>query len=297
MTRSLRIVDITVLVTISLCALAGASEPVVIVYSVAGEASLDVPGMANRPLRLFDRLLAGTKVKVGPDSRVALAFVNGRRYELGERSGVRLGPKDLASRSGSVRALPRVPPLPRLAPIAPEDRPGGRSGAVRVRAERIGGLYPRLGAAVLPGETFLRFQPVTGAGRYRIEVQDAQGRTVFRTDAESPPVRVPAETLRPGLIYRWTVRTLNRPGAVASGEAEFVTLSEGAARAREKAREILAAERPGSLLLMAEIDRRLGLWLQAREELRTADDTTDDPALQDMLAEIERRLEDEDDSD
>jgi len=275
---------------------AEAHGPVAIVYSLAGEASLAAPGADVRPLRLFDRLPAGTTVEVARSSRLALAFANGLRYELGERSRVTLGPRDLASRTGPVRALSRVPPLPCLSPIATKDRPGPRAGAVRIRGERIPGLYPRRGATALVEATVLRFSPVAGARGYRIEVQDVQGLTVFRADTESPPVKVPAGTLHPGLGYLWTVRTLDRPGAVARGEAELVTLSEKAAQARDEARRILAAEGPGSLPLLAEIDRSLGLWLDAREDLRAAlDDKSGDRALREALAEIEARLEDEDD--
>ena len=235
-------------------------------------------------------------MEVGQESRLALAFVSGLRYELREGSRVRLGAKDLTSRTGTVRRLPAVPPLPQLPPIAPQDRPGLPSGAPRIRGEPIKGLYPRRGAAVLANATVLYFQPVTGASRYRIEVQDRENQTVFQTELESSPVKVPAGTLRPGNNYRWTVRTLDRPGAIARGEAELVTLGEQASRTREKARQSLAAEGAGSLPLLAEIDRSLGLLLTAREELRAAlDGKPGDPALRQALAEIEERLEDEDD--
>lgn len=287
--RNLRILGLTLLLSLPARA---AGEPVAIVCSLTGEASVTAP--ERRPLRLFDRLAAGTIVEVGPGSRLALAFISGRRYELG-RSRVILGQKDFASHSGAVRSLPRLP-SPLLSPIAAEDHPGPRAGAVRIRAEGITGLYPRRGAAVLPGETFLHFHPVQGAARYRIEVQDSQGGTVFRADIESSPVEVPAGTLGAGRRYQWTVRTLERPGAVARGGAELVVLDEDAARAREEVRKILAAEGPGSLPLLAEIDRSLGLWLEAREDLRAAlDDKPGDSALREALAEIEARLEDEDD--
>lgn len=289
--RNLRILGLSMLLSVPAGAAAG--EPVAIIYSLAGEASITAPG--PRPLHLFDRLPAGTIVEVGPGSRLALAFISGRRYELGRRSRVTLGPKDLASRTGLVRTLPRLPPL-LLSPIAVEDRPGPRAGAVRIRSERIAGLYPHRGAAVLPGEVFLRFQPVSGAARYRVEVQDEQGWTVFQTNTETPMVKVPAGALRAGLNYQWSVQTLNRPGAVARGEATLVTLDEEASQAREEARKILAAEGPGSLPLLAEIDRSLGLLLEAREDLAAAlDDKTDDPALREALAEIATQLEDEDD--
>jgi hypothetical protein len=269
--RSLKILALGVLVTIPLCAPAGASEPVAIVYSLSGEASLAAPGTARRPLRLFDRLSAGTKVEVGTGSRVALAFVNGRRYELGEQSGVKIGTKDLVSRSGPVRTLPRVPPLPRLAPIAAEDRPGARAGAVRVRAERIAGLYPRDGAASLADRARLVFRPFEGVERYQVEVRDDHGRTIYQVEVDTSQVLVPTGILQPGTSYYWAVRTLDRPGAIAAGEAAFVTLPEQTSRSREALRAAIGPTGDGEAQqLLSAVDLNLGLLLEAREELRMA---------------------------
>jgi hypothetical protein len=291
--RNLCILGLIVLLSVPAGAAARTAEPVAIVYSLIGKASIMAP--VPRPLRLFDCLPTGTILEVGPDSRLAIAFVSGRRYELG-KSRVILGPEDFASFNGTVRSLPRLPPL-LLSPIAAEDRPGPRAGAVRIRAERITGLYPHRGAAVLPEKIFLRFQPVMGAGRYRVEVHDEQGQAVFRTDVEAPPVKLPVESFRAGLVYRWTVRTLDRPGAVARGDAELIILDEKSARKREKAREILELEKPDSLLLLVEIDRSLGLLLEARDELREAlDRKPRDSGLQQALSEIEIQLERENDT-
>ena len=274
---------------------AGAAEPIAIVYSLTGKASFAAPHAGRRSLRLFDRLPAGTTLEAGPRSRLALAFVNGLRYELGERSRARLGPRGLASRIGLVRPLSPLPA--HLLPIAARDHPGPRAAAIRVRAEEISGLYPLGGAAVLVETTVLRFRPVAGATRYRIAVQDGRGRTVFAATVESPPVKVPAGKLRAGLTYSWTVQTVDRPGPIARGEAELVTLDAGVARAREKARKMLVAEGPDSLQLLAEIDRSLGLLLEARDELGAAlREKPGDPVLREALARIEMRLESVDDS-
>jgi hypothetical protein len=279
------------LLAVSIAA-AGPREPVVLIYQISGEAQRIAPGRSLEPLRLFDWLPAEVTIELRPGSRVVLAFVSGKRYELSGPARATLGKGDLASRSGGVKALPPVPPFPGLKPIAESENPGAVAGAVWIRGERITGLYPRHGAAALAGETVLRFKPVTSAEKYRIEVQDCQGRIVFQTDAESPPVKVPAGVLRGGRRYWWTVRTLDRPGPVARGEAELVTLGASTARAREETREILAAEGEGSLPLLAEIDRSLGLLRESRDELRLAlDAEPGDPALEKALAAIERRLE------
>lgn len=266
--------------------------PSAIVYALQGETSCTNPEQPRRPLRLFDRLPAGAVVTVGKASHLDLAFASGRRWTLGAGAQVTIGRTELASRSGDVRPLPSVPPLPRLAPIAMENRPGPRAGAVRIRSERMTGLYPRKGVTVIAGAAGLHFQRVEGAKRYRIEVQDGQGGTVFETETESPPVAVPAGKLLSGRRYTWTVRTLDRPGGAARGEAEIVTLDEHTARVREEARRILAEEGPDALPLLAEIDRSLGLLLESRQDLQAAlSDKLGDPALQEALAEIETYLQ------
>jgi hypothetical protein len=247
-----------------------APQPVAIVYELAGEALLLAPDRSPKPVRLFERLPVGASLELGPRARLALAFSSGLRYELGAASRATLGVKDLVARAGRARPLPPVPPLPLLAPIAAEHVPGARAGALRIRTERITGLYPRHGATVLAEATVLRFESVAGAAAYRVEIQDERGGTVFRAEPGAPPARVPAGALQAGQTYRWSVRTLDRPGPIARGEADFVTLSAEAARARERARRILEPEGPAALPLLAAIDRGLGLRLEAREKLRAA---------------------------
>ncbi len=268
------------------------AEPVALVYWLRGEATLTVPSEERRPLRLFDRLPAGATVEAGPGSRLALAFANGRRYELGERSRATLGPENLSLRSGPVRSLPPVPPLPRLLPIAEEERPGLHAGAVRIRAERIAGLYPHRGASALADASSLHFEPVEGAGKYGIEVHDRQGNVIFAAETTASSMNIPAGLLRPGVRYDWTVRTIERVGPVIKGEAGFVTLPRQTAEAREALRKAVEASGDGaSLALLAEVDRSLGMLLEARDELRGAlRNSPGDAMLAAELAELERRL-------
>jgi hypothetical protein len=261
--------------------------PAAVVYALQGKASCAHANAPRLALRLLDRLPAGAVLTVGPGSRLAIAFTSGRRWILGAGARVTLGAADLAGRTGDVRALPPVPPL-RLAPIARENRPGPRAGAVRIRGLAIGDLYPRQCAAVPAEETVLLFAPVPGATRYRIAVRDRQGRSVFAAEAPAPPVAVPAGTLLPGRRYSWSVTTVDLPGGIARGEGEILTLGEEDARARREARAVLAAEGADALPLLAEIDRGRGLFREARQELREAlAARPGDPALQEALAGIE----------
>jgi hypothetical protein len=193
-----------------------------------------------------------------------------------------------------VWALPRFLPLPRLAPIAEEEQPGLSAGAVRIRGERIEGLYPRHGAATLAEATILRFEPVAGSEKYQVEVQDRKGNIVFAIETTNSSVNT-MRALHPGMRYAWTVRTLERVGPVATGQADFVTLSAEEAKTREALRKAVeVAGDSASLALLAEVDWSLGLWIEARDELRVvAGGAPGNADLAGALAEVERRLREE----
>lgn len=269
-----------------------ASEPVAVVYKLAGHALVAFPAQERQPLRLFDYLPKGARIEVEPGSRLALAFVNGRRYELGEGSRITLGPDDLASRIGPVRPLPRVPPLPKLAPIVDDDHPGSGAGAFPIRGQGIAILSPRDGAATSADATVLRFEPVDGGEKYRVEVRDQRGNLIFASEATGPVVNLPAGVLQAGTRYNWTVRTIERAGPVARGDADFVTLAARIAKKREALRRAVEKAGDGALLaLLADVDRNLGLLAEARDEFQKAVQySPGDAALAANLAELERCL-------
>ena len=262
--RILRVLGLGTLLCIPTDAEARKGEPVAIVYLLTGEASVTAPD--HRLLHLCDRLPPGTIVEVSRGSRLALAFVNGLRYELGERSRVTIGKKDLSSRTGLVRALRTVSPLPLLSPIAAKDRPGPRAGAVRIRTETVRGLHPDRGTVSLASATRLRFDPLPPAPKYHVQIVDQAGETLFAIDTRTGEATVPPGVLAPGRVYRWTVETRDRPGAVARGEATLVTLDASRARAREELRRWV--QRSGNMddrLLLAAVDQALGLSEKSRQ--------------------------------
>jgi hypothetical protein len=261
--RILGILGFSLLIAIPLSA--EAHKPVAIVYSLAGTTSFTAPDTARRPLQLFDRLPARTVLEVGTGSRVALALVNGLRYELGEGARVTLGMKNLASRTGPVRPLLRVPPIPSLSPIAEEDHPGPRAGAVRIRSEEIDILSPRDGVVTLANATVLRFHSADGVLRHQVEIENSRGTVIFHAAMEVPTVSVPAGILTPGTRYHWTVKALDRPGPMVRGEADFITLSRKAVEARERLRKAVEATDDGDLrALLAAVDHGLGLTVEDR---------------------------------
>jgi hypothetical protein len=270
-----------------------AQSPVAIVSALTGTASLTLPAeKGTTPLRLFEWLSPGSVVEVARESSVTLVFSSGVRYELGGTAKATAGASALASSSGPVRHLPAVPPLPKLSPIVETVRTGPRSGAVRIRGATMTHLYPDAGSATLADSTVLRFMPVPDASRYRVEVETETGTSVFHVETPSSIVNVARGILKPGARYYWQVRTLDRIGQVARGAAEFVTLGADTAGARARLEESLEREGDASsLALLAEIDRRLGLHVEAREKFRTAVARTPaDVALRQALDRLEQQL-------
>jgi CHAT domain-containing protein/Tfp pilus assembly protein PilF len=244
---------------------ASAREPVALTYQISGNALRTDPGRPAKPLRLYDHLPAGAVLELKPGCRLALAFITGKRYAIAGPARATLGKGDLAARSGDIRPLPSSPPLPHLAAIAEDEKPGPEAGAVNIRGGEIGGLFPRQGATTFVGATILRFQ--SAAARYQVEIEDYRGNVIFHKVTESRSVDVPAGVLKPGASYHWTVKALDVPGPVARGEADFVTLSQEDAAARTRLREALVTlGDEDSRALLTAVDQALGLMMEETRE-------------------------------
>jgi hypothetical protein len=271
-------------------AAARAEEAVAIVAELAGRATVRIHGAASEA-RLFEWLPAGAVVDTAAASSVTLAFASGQRRKMGPSARATLGSSGLASSSGPVAELPPIPPLPKVAPLAPEARPGPRAAALRIRGPRIAGLYPRAEAAALSDEAVLRFAPVPGAASYRVEVEDEEGATVFAVEVDAPSVHVSPGVLGPGTRYSWVVRTVRGSHPPARGAAEFVTLAAGVVERRAALRRAAGTDDPSSVALLAEIDRELGLLVEARDSFRAAlAAAPDNDGIRDALQRVEDAL-------
>jgi CHAT domain-containing protein/serine/threonine protein kinase/Tfp pilus assembly protein PilF len=257
--------------TIMLCLLApwpvsAEGSPVAVVTAMQGSAAVRSPGTgAARAAQLFDWLEDGTIVEMGPVSSLHVAFADGQRYRMGAGARARLTARGPQAVTGEVRFLERVPPLPRIAPLAGPEPEDARAAAIRLRnGEAIQGLYPHAGTAALAEATVLQFQPAVGADGYHVEVQD-RGSTLFQAGVESE-IALPADLLAPGARYRWRVCTEETLGPARCGEAWFTTLDRQAAERRRALREALAGrDDPESLALLAAVDSRLGLLMEAAQ--------------------------------
>jgi hypothetical protein len=250
--------------------------PVAIVCLVSGESFATVQHQRTR-LALFTRLRPGTLVETMAASKVVLTFFTGRRYELGPEASVMVGRTGLERTRGHVRPLVSVPAAVDIAPIAREERPGTRLAATRIRTGQAAALsisnpYPSGGAVSLHDATVVSFDPVPGYVSYRLEVEDDIGNRVFSVDTEAAAVPIPPGVLRSGASYYWRVQTRDPRKPALHAEAVFRTLSEAHATRRAALEAHARRSDDASLrLLLAEVNRVLGLRREACEALLTAD--------------------------
>jgi hypothetical protein len=270
----------------------GADSAVAVVISVSGNAQLLAPTGGKKAVQLFDWLQAGSVIEVGPASSISLAYANGSRYALAEGTKATIASGGPEASAGTVSSLESVPALPRMAALA--NATGTRPAASRIRGghDQVRNLYPFADCTALPEDTVLRFTAVEDATRYRIELEDDTGRIVLDAETQSSALAVPAGILRPGARYHWRVTTVERMGPAVRADSEFSTLPEEDIRRRRALRVALLKKGDlESLALVAEIDRRLGLLLEAREEFQEA--LTKAPGNQILIqtiADIEKQL-------
>jgi hypothetical protein len=243
-----------------------------------GAAMRATPPAPRSQAQRFDALPLGATLELGAGARGVLVLAGGRRFALGPNARVTIATNQLTSTSGPVQELASLPTLPRIAALD-ASRPAGPPGAVRLRGPVITGLRPSH-AVVLVEPLTLRFNPADGASRYAVEVDDDAGKRIFAGESTAPAIDVPAGMIAPGGLYYWTVRTLDRTGGEARGAGQFRTVTVDDARLREALRRSLATD-AGAVALLAEIDRRLGLYPEALAGFRAAlARTPDDPAIQ-----------------
>lgn len=258
-----------------------------LISELAGVASVRMDSSAGASaVERFAAIAEGAILELGRDSRAVLVLARGKRFALGSRARVTVHADRLDSTSGPVRELPSLPALPRL--VALDAQAPKALGGVRLRSSAVTGLSPSSGSA-LATRAILRFTPVRGAATYRVELEDEKGRVVFGVQTTSAEVPVPPDVLQAGAGYYWTVRTIDLAGPQARGSAEFTTLRDDDARAREDLHRRLQEEGSvASRALLAAIDWQLGLYEEALEGFRAAlARAPDDTALREAVTELE----------
>ena len=197
-----------------------------------------------------------------------LVFFDGQRFRVEASSQAIVDPAGTRVEIGSVRRLEPVPAMVEIPPLA---RPSRHAAADRIRHEAVSGaqtfeLYPR-DSALLIEDAYLRFTSTEGPGVYRVEVIDSAGREVYAVETTAEVVKIPEDKLTPGAVYFWRISSRDRG---SHGGAFFRTLSAQAARTRRQlAEQSAGVDDPGLHLLLAEVDRGLGLRFEACDTLLT----------------------------
>ncbi len=280
-------------VAVWFAALMSAQEPAAaVVISLEGNVTVTTGSGAAVPARVFDWLKAGTAIETGPGSHVALALGNGQRFEVQESSRATVEAQTVQEVSGTLRRLAPAPPIPRLAAIEGGPPAGGRAGAVRLRGPQIRNCYPGARASVLADQAILRFDPADEVREYLIEVEDADGASVYRTRTTAVTVPLAPGLLAPGATYLWRATGVGGEPPPRC-EAEFRVVPAKDAKEREAYRA--AAQQEGGvepLLMLAELDRRMGLAFEARSGLMAVKARFPDltAAQREVLARVEERL-------
>lgn len=267
-------------------------EAAALVVTASGPMSVG-EGPTRRTVRALDWLESGSVLDAGSQTAV-VALAGGRRFELLAGARVRIAPDRLEVVTGQTRELESVSPIPRVARLASNEKAGTRSGAMRIRGRRISRLYPSGDVVTLAEATMLRFALAPGIVEYHVEIEDDEGATVFHVSTRGGEVLVARDVLQAGRRYRWSVRGGSGAG-LARGEAEFSTLDAQAASARQKlAASIGKSQEVGALALLAEVDRQLGLLLEARDGFaRALERAPEASELRTALAEIDAHLRQE----
>jgi hypothetical protein len=264
-----------------------------LISTLAGEVQVRIkPGAAAARAQRFDAIAVGSILETGPESRAEIVLAGGQRFALGPKARATVAAKQLTATSGPVTELPALPALPRIVALD-DSRPKGPAGGIRLRGDAISGLRP-FHSVTLAERTVIRFNPVDGASRYAVEIENDAGRRIFAVEATTAEVVVPAGVLAAGASYYWTVQTLDKVGGAARGASEFKTLSAEDERLRQALRRSLDTDGgTGDVALQAEIDRRLGLYQEALDGFREAlTRTPGDRTIQQAVQRLEKLLED-----
>ena len=243
---------------------------IAVVESVTGQAKAQMPGAQNKvAVSALDLLPAGARIELSARSSAVIILSSGRRFELNQDAKAVVTAAALIESTGRIRELDRLPPIPKLEPIAgnaPE-----KAGATRFRnPSDVQDLYPR-DATALPESLKLSFSSVADASIYNVILEDDSGDTLLNLRTPATSIDVPDALLKSGSRYSWRVRAIGQAGVIAEAKAGFVTISsEDFAQRRDFAGALKSTDEASRLALLGYIDLRLGLLAEARKELGAA---------------------------
>lgn len=232
------------------------AAPVAIVTDVQGRAALIAAGRSANAGILAD-IEPGTQLQLQADSHVVVLYLaDGSEYLL-------QGPAQVTFRADRPEISTGAPAVRRAAPagLGPKLRSDGlQQGAIVLRS--LGSLPIRLLSAnstlLLEARPELRWAAPESGLRYRVDIGDDNGRSLYQADVDGNSFIVPANlALREGASYAWHVSARGPDGRSYAGRGSF-TVAGAALRA-----QVDAARRETGSAMSSQV--AFALWLEQQE--------------------------------
>jgi hypothetical protein len=250
-------------------------EALGLVCFLSGDARLHGGSGKERPFQLYDSIQEGDQIKVGNNALLKIILFNGEAYEIRGPALAVIQQGKVKSLQGQVHFMPSVAIMPQIALFDSDNQPGRRMAASRIRGSA--------NLVVAANHAKLYFPPAEGNRNYHVVITNFSGTEVFSLKTENATCTVPVGVLSPGREYYfnvWSEQGQTRTQLVRW--KHLLTLGEEDSRSREILRQMYQENgEVAILLLLAELDRKLGLYHCAMQEFQEAlAHYPDNPALQ-----------------
>jgi len=181
-----------------------AAQNVAIVTDVSGKVT--GPGAVS----ILSEIAADARVKLEPGAKlVALYMKSGDEYQFS-------GPSEVQFQAGGPKVLSGNPLQKRASPV-------GRGGSVTIKPVNVAQaayvmrssrttarikLLTLSATRALESSPEFRWQGIEGGGKYRFELTDDTGRSLYETEVQGTSLKLPASVaLKEGASYTWEVST------------------------------------------------------------------------------------------
>jgi hypothetical protein len=178
------------------------AQGVAIVTDLSGKVS------AQEPVTILSEIAADARLRMEPGARLVVIYVkSGDEYTLA-------GPAQVRFRAGGPEVTGGAKPQRKANPLGKESgitlRPlAVAQGAFVMRSGRPTARIKLLtlsGTRTLEAAPEFRWQELEAGARYRFELTDDTGRSLYNTEVEIAALRLPASVqLREGIGYTWEV--------------------------------------------------------------------------------------------
>jgi hypothetical protein len=280
--RSLRFLTAAAAIALGIAVAPAAAQGIAIVTDVSGKVT--GPG----PVTILSEIAADARLQLEPGAKlVALYIKSGDEYSFS-------GPAQVQFQPGGPNVLSGAKPQKRASPVGKGGKitikPVGVAQAAYVmRSARSTARIKLLalsGTRVLDPSPEFRWQGVEGGAKYRFELTDDTGRSLFETEAEGTSLRLPSSVaLKEGESYTWEVSTRTPENRRYVSAGDF-TIAPAALRAQTEALRPAASAPVSDRVAYAAWLENAGLRDEARRYWRIlAKERPEDEKLKALAAE------------